>query len=58
MLNILFKFIVFLDMGFNVAKLLLKWIYTDYLDNELGDVYILDLLSASLKFKLESLRFR
>lgn len=45
-------------MGFAVGQILLKWMYTDYLDDKLGDTYILDLLSAAIKFKLDDLRNR
>uniref|UniRef100_A0A915DVL8 Ankyrin repeat and FYVE domain-containing protein 1 n=1 Tax=Ditylenchus dipsaci TaxID=166011 RepID=A0A915DVL8_9BILA len=46
------------DISFSVGQILLKWIYTDSLDDHLGDSYILDLLSAALKFQLENLKLR
>ena len=45
-------------MTFSVATVVLKWMYTDALENELGDGIILDVLSAAMKFRLDDLKKR
>lgn len=47
-----------LDMSFGVAQTLLKWMYTDVIDEKLGDSYILSLLSASVRYEMDSLKER
>jgi hypothetical protein len=46
------------DMPYNIGCTLLKWVYTDQLDTKLGDSYILDLMRAGGRFRLESLLHR
>lgn len=45
-------------MSFGVAQTLLKWMYTDVIDEKLGDSYILSLLSASVRYEMDSLKER
>ncbi|KAI1731590.1 ankyrin repeats (3 copies) domain-containing protein [Ditylenchus destructor] len=48
----------FEGINYSVAQVLLKYMYTDTLDDNLGDAYILDLLSAGIRFKIVTLKNR
>ncbi|KAI1717947.1 ankyrin repeats (3 copies) domain-containing protein [Ditylenchus destructor] len=48
----------FEGINYSVAQVLLKYMYTDTLDDNLGDIYILDLLSAGIQFKIATLKNR
>ncbi|KAH7693953.1 FYVE zinc finger family protein, partial [Aphelenchoides avenae] len=50
--------IEFEGLTYSVATVVLKWMYTDVLENELGDEIILDVLSAAMKFRLDDLKKR
>ncbi|VDM51192.1 unnamed protein product, partial [Toxocara canis] len=46
------------DVSYSVGCTLLKWIYTDRLDANLGDTMIMDILAAAIEYRLEELRQR
>uniref|UniRef100_A0A914CY82 BTB domain-containing protein n=1 Tax=Acrobeloides nanus TaxID=290746 RepID=A0A914CY82_9BILA len=45
-------------LSFNVGTTIMKWIYTDHLELDLGTDYLIEILAAALKYRLQSLNFR
>uniref|UniRef100_A0A158R5E8 ANK_REP_REGION domain-containing protein n=1 Tax=Syphacia muris TaxID=451379 RepID=A0A158R5E8_9BILA len=46
------------DIPYNVGYIIIKWMYTDLLEGHLGDSLLIDVLSASNKYKLVDLQQR
>uniref|UniRef100_A0A915C437 Ankyrin repeat and FYVE domain-containing protein 1 n=1 Tax=Parascaris univalens TaxID=6257 RepID=A0A915C437_PARUN len=46
------------DIPYSVGCTVLKWMYTDRLDAHLGDVMLMDILSAAIEYRLMELRQR
>uniref|UniRef100_A0A914GXB1 Ankyrin repeat and FYVE domain-containing protein 1 n=1 Tax=Globodera rostochiensis TaxID=31243 RepID=A0A914GXB1_GLORO len=42
----------------NVAKVMMKWIYTNFLDEKIGDAILMPLLETALKYRFEELKSR
>uniref|UniRef100_A0A183BQX3 ANK_REP_REGION domain-containing protein n=1 Tax=Globodera pallida TaxID=36090 RepID=A0A183BQX3_GLOPA len=42
----------------SVAKVMMKWIYTNFLDEKIGDAILMPLLEAALKYRFEELKSR
>lgn len=54
----IFQNFCFLDLTFFVGEILVKWLYTDNLDNTLEDSCVISLLDASIRYQLDSLKSR
>ena len=50
--------VVFADIKHNVSYALMKWVYTDEINIESDSTFLLELLRAATRFKLEHLRQR
>ena len=48
----------FVDIQYKVSYALLKWVYTDEINIEADSSFLLELLRAATRFKLEHLRQR
>ncbi|XP_046578318.1 rabankyrin-5-like [Haliotis rubra] len=46
------------DIQYDVAHALMRWVYTDEINIKVEDSFLLELLRAATKFKLEALRVR
>ena len=46
------------DIKHDVAFSMLRWVYTDEIDIRAEDAFLLELLRAATRFKLEALRRR
>ena len=49
---------IFSDIQYKVCYALLKWVYTDEINIEADSSFLLELLRAATRFKLEHLRQR
>jgi hypothetical protein len=49
---------LFTDIKYNVSYALMKWVYTDDINIESDSGFLLELLRAATRFKLEHLRQR
>lgn len=45
-------------MNYGTADIILRWMYSDTFDSKYGDSIILEILSYSILYKLDSLRDR
>lgn len=52
------SFHLLIDLTYNVAYIVIKWMYTDQLEGHLGDSLLIEVLSAANKYELQELQER
>uniref|UniRef100_A0A8R1TK98 FYVE-type domain-containing protein n=1 Tax=Onchocerca volvulus TaxID=6282 RepID=A0A8R1TK98_ONCVO len=50
--------IEFEDIAYNIGSAVLKWMYTDHIDNLLGNRYLMEIFAAAVKYRLLDLQKR